>query len=109
LLSFGVRGIGLFVHSSVLENRWVKPLAHVISALLLLSGFVLAAQLSMSPGNQPWLMAKLVGLVAYVGLGIAAFRVPNPNARRLLWVGALVVFAYIVSVAFSKNPLGFLG
>ncbi len=44
LLSFGVRRIGLFVHSSVLENRWVKPLAHVISALLLLSGFVLAAQ-----------------------------------------------------------------
>ena len=109
LLSFGVRGIDLFVHASVLENRWVKPLAHVISALLLVSGFVLAAQLSMSPGNQPWLMAKLVGLVVYVGLGIAAFRVPNPNARRLFWVGALVVFAYIVSVAFSKNPLGFLG
>ena len=107
LLSFLLRGIGLFAYSSALDNPWVKRFAHVIAGLLLLSGIVLAAYVSMSPGNQPWLMAKIVGLVAYVALGVAAFRVPNHNLRRLLWGAALVVFVYIVSVAFSKSPLGF--
>ena len=62
---------------------------------------------SMSPGSQPWLIAKIIGLIAYIGLGVAAFKMPNPTARKLLWVSALIVFAYIVSVAISKNPLGF--
>lgn len=108
LLAFFVRGIWLFMNSSMLRKKWVKILPHVISAILLVSGIVLAVHLSMSPGSQPWLMAKIIGLIAYIGLGVAAFKVPNPNARKLLWISALIVFAYIVSVAISKNPLGFL-
>jgi uncharacterized membrane protein SirB2 len=109
LLIFFVRGIWLFTNSSMLSKRWAKVLPHIVSAFLLLSGIALAMLLRMSPGNQPWLAAKIIGLIVYIGLGIAAFKVPNPTARRLLWVGALVVFAYIVSVARSKNPLGFFG
>jgi len=63
----------------------------------------------MSPGNQPWLMVKIVGLIAYVGLGVAAFRASGPTARKLLWTSALVAFAFIVSVAVRKTPLGFFG
>lgn len=109
LLAFFVRGIWLFMNSSMLGKKWVKILPHVISTILLVSGVVLAVHLSMSPGSQPWLIAKIIGLIAYIGLGVAAFKVPNPNARKLLWVSALIVFAYIVSVAISKNPLGFFG
>lgn len=107
LLAFFVRGFWLFMNSSMLSKRWVKILPHIISTILLVSGIVLAVHLSMSPGSQPWLMAKIVGLIAYIGLGVAAFKVPNPNARKLLWISALIVFAYIVSVAISKSPLGF--
>lgn len=107
LLAFFVRGIWLFMNSSMLSKKWVKILPHVISTILLVSGIVLAVHLSMSPGSQPWLMAKIIGLIAYIGLGVAAFKVPNPNSRKLLWISALIVFAYIVSVAISKNPLGF--
>ncbi|MDD7973472.1 SirB2 family protein [Roseinatronobacter alkalisoli] len=108
LLAFFIRGIWLFMNSSMLSKKWVKILPHVISTILLVSGIVLAVHLSMSPGSQPWLMAKIIGLIAYIGLGVAAFKVPNPNARKLLWISALIVFAYIVSAAISKNPLGFL-
>lgn len=108
LLAFFVRGIWLFMNSSLLSKKWVKILPHVISIILLVSGIVLAVHLSMSPGSQPWLMAKIIGLIAYIGLGVAAFKVPNPNARKLLWISAFIVFACIVSVAISKNPLGFL-
>jgi uncharacterized membrane protein SirB2 len=107
LLTFFVRGIWLFMNSSMLSKTLVKMLPHVINTILLVSGVVLAVHLRMSPGDQPWLMAKIVGLIAYIGLGVAAFKVPNPNARKLLWVSALIVFAYIVSVAVGKNPLGF--
>lgn len=107
LLAFFIRGIWLFMNSSMLGKKWVKILPHIISTILLVSGLVLAIHLSMSPGSQPWLMAKIIGLIAYIGLGVAAFKVPNPTARKLLWVSALVVFAYIVSVAISKTPLGF--
>lgn len=107
LLAFFVRGILLFMNSSMLSKKWVKILPHIISTILLVSGIVLAVHMSMSPGSQPWLMAKIIGLLVYIGLGVAAFKVSNPNARKLLWVTALIVFAYIVSVAISRNPLGF--
>jgi len=109
LLTFLVRGVWLFVDSAMLGERWVKLLPHVVNAILLASGIALAMYLSMSPGNQPWLMAKIVGLIAYVGLGVAAFRASGPTARKLLWTSALVAFAFIVSVAVRKTPLGFFG
>ena len=109
LLAFFVRGIWLFMKSGMLSKKWVKILPHIISTILLVSGIVLAVELNMSPGSQPWIMAKIIGLVVYIGLGVAAFKVPNPTARKLLWISALIVFAYIVSVAISKNPLGFFG
>jgi len=40
---------------------------------------------------------------------VLAFRHPRKPVRTLAWLAALVVFMYIVSVAFSKQPLGFLG
>lgn len=107
LLSHFVRGVWLFTNSSLLGKRWARLLPQIINAILLLSGMALAAYLSMSPVNQPWLIAKIIGLVAYVALGVAAFRVPDPAVGKLLWVSGLVAFAYIVSVAFRKTPLGF--
>jgi uncharacterized membrane protein SirB2 len=109
LLAFFVRGIWLFTNSNLLAKKWVKILPHFISTILLISGIVLAVHLSMSPGSQPWLMAKIIGLIIYIGLGVAAFKVPNPTASKLFWVGGLIVFAYIVSVAITRNPTGFFG
>ena len=107
LLAYFVRGIWLFTHSSLLGKRWVRILPQIIDTILLLSGIVLAVYLSMSPTNQPWLMAKIIGLIAYVALGVAAFRAPGPTLGRMFWASGLVAFAYIVSVAIRKTPLGF--
>lgn len=109
LLAFFVRGVWLFMNSSMLSKKWVKILPHIISTILLVSGITLAVHLGLSPGSQPWLIAKIIGLVIYIGLGVATFKVPNPATRKILWVCALIVFAYIVSVAITKNPLGFFG
>ncbi len=107
LLFFVLRGIWLFINSSLLAKKWAKVLPHLISALLLLSGIVLAVHIGLSPGSQPWLMAKIIALVVYIGLGIATFKVSNRNLSKALWVIALIVFAYMIIVAITKNPLGF--
>jgi uncharacterized membrane protein SirB2 len=109
LLTFLVRGFWLFIDSAMLGRRWVKVLPHLVNTILLVSGIALAVYLSMSPADQPWLMAKIVGLILYIGLGVAAFRAPSPVVRKLLWVSALVAFFFIVSVAVRKTPFGFFG
>lgn len=109
LLAFFIRGIWLFMGSSMLTKKWVKILPHIISLVLLASGIAVAVHLGVSPGNQPWLMAKIIGLIVYIALGVAAFKASNPVTRKACWVIALVVFAYIVSVAVTKSPFGFFG
>lgn len=109
LILFVLRGLWLFTNSTMLGKKWVKILPHIVSTLLLISGIVLAVHLHMSPGSQPWLLAKIIALIVYIGLGVAAFKAANPTARKGFWIVALLVFAYMVSVAISKNPWGFLG
>lgn len=109
LILFVMRGIWLFMNSNMLAKKWAKILPHIISTLLIASGIALAVHLNMSPGSQPWLMAKIIALFAYIGLGVASFKVANAGLSKALWLLALVVFAYMVSVALTKNPTGFFG
>jgi uncharacterized membrane protein SirB2 len=61
------------------------------------------------PSRGAWLLAKIIGLVAYIGLGMVALKPGRPPAQRALaWLAALAVFGYIVSVALTRNPLGFI-
>jgi uncharacterized membrane protein SirB2 len=69
----------------------------------------LAWMLRLTPDRAPWLLAKLLGLVLYVALGVIALRPGQPRAvRATAWAGALAVVAWIVSVAMTKSPWGIL-
>jgi uncharacterized membrane protein SirB2 len=94
--------------SSVASHRAFLIGPHAINALLIGSGIALAVSLHLSPTEQPWLAAKLAALLVYIALGVMTFKHPSLAVRKLLWILALVVFAFIVSVAETKNPLGFL-
>lgn len=109
LLIFFVRGVLLFINSPLLNKKLLKIAPHIINTIMLVSGILLAVNLGMKPGEHPWLMAKLIGLVVFIILGVGAFKVRNVLLQKILWVDALVVFAYIVSVAITKSPMGFLG
>ncbi len=108
-LGFFARGLGW-----LRDARWVRApaarrLPHGIDTVLLASAIALAWKLGLSPLDTPWLAAKIAGLCAYIGLGLAAFRFARTGPQRLAaWLAALLVFAYIVSVAITKNPRGFL-
>jgi uncharacterized membrane protein SirB2 len=88
--------------------RWLRVAPHIVDTLLLASGLTLAFLIQQYPFyNSDWLTAKVIGLVVYIGLGVTLFRGPRSRAvRAMVGLMAVLVFAYIVSVALSKQPLG---
>lgn len=108
LTGFFVRGAASLAGAGWVRAKTARSLPHVVDSVLLLSALTLAWLLRLTPGNASWLLAKIVGLVLYVALGVVALRPGRPPAvRATAWVTALVVGAWIVSVAISKSPLGF--
>lgn len=89
--------------------RALRVIPHVIDTLLLASGLTLAFLVQQYPFvNSAWLSAKVLGLGVYIALGVLVFRGAEGRlGRALTGVAALLVFAYIVSVAVSKQPAGF--
>ena len=109
IAGFFVRGAASFAGATWVRGRAARTLPHVVDSVLLLSALALAWMLRLTPGNAPWLLAKILGLVAYVALGVVALRPGRPRAvRATAFLGALLVVAWIVSVAITKRPLGFL-
>lgn len=106
---FFIRGLGSLVGVDAIGGRIVKTLPHAIDTVLLLSALTLAWMLGITPLSAPWLMAKVCGLVVYIGLGVVALRTGVPTSIRAgAWVGALLTVGWIISVAITKNPLGAL-
>jgi uncharacterized membrane protein SirB2 len=100
------RGLLMIKCSPLLTARWVKVSPHIIDTILLLSAIMLASQWGWPALQMPWLLAKIIALLIYIVLGSLALRPGLPQSVRILaWLAAIVTFAYIVSVALTKNPL----
>ena len=109
LTGFFLRGILMMRDSPLLAARWIRVAPHVNDTVLLVAALSLAAMSGQYPFVQGWLTAKVLGLLAYIGLGMLALKPGRPPGVRLVaFLAALVTFAYIVSVALSKNPIGLL-
>jgi uncharacterized membrane protein SirB2 len=111
-LSLG--GFALRGWASLRGQAWVsRPAArrwpHLIDTVLLGSAVTLAWMAGLAPWHTPWLMSKIVALLVYIALGVIALKPSvDPRLRRAAWLGALLSFGFIVSVAITKQPAGFL-
>jgi uncharacterized membrane protein SirB2 len=106
---FAGRGIWLLRGRSLPRRGWRHWLAHVNDTILLVAAIGLVVMSGRYPLADAWLTAKVLGLVAYVILGSIALRQGLPKRTRLgVWLTALAVFGYVVSVALTKSPNGFL-
>jgi len=90
-----------------------KPLTrivpHIVDTLFLGSAIWMIALLGRIPVSDAWLVAKLGGLLAYIVLGMIAMHSAPAGALAVpAFFTALTVFGWIVSIAISKSPLGFL-
>lgn len=108
ILGFIARGILMMLESPMLKTRWMKVVPHVVDTTLLATAIILVVQQGISPVATPWVMAKIIALLIYIGLGVVALRLGSTKLVRIsAWLAALLVFSYIVAVAFSKSPLIF--
>jgi len=103
---FTTRGIGSMRGAPWVYHRLTRRLADLVDTVLLLSAVGMLWVIHLRPWQAPWLEAKIIGLLVYIGLGIMALRAARPAPVRLAcFIGALLVFAYIVSVAVTKDAL----
>lgn len=106
LALFLLRGFWMLLDSPSLGQRWVKIVPHVNDTLLLIAAIGLVVVAEIDPLDQPWIMAKIIGLLAYIGLGTVALKRGRTKTIRVkAFVAALGVFAYIVAVAVTKQVM----
>jgi len=107
---FFLRGVWMIQQSANLNLRWVRTTPHMIDTILLLTAILLAIGLQQYPFVDGWLTAKVIALLVYIGLGTVAIRRGRTRQVRIFnWIGALVVFAYIIGVAITRSAgLGLL-
>lgn len=103
---FVVRGIWMMRGSALLQQRWVRTVPHVVDTILLATAIAMAIISRQYPVAQPWLTAKVIALVVYIALGMIALHYGSTKRVRITaWFAAVAVFAYIVAVAVTRNPL----
>lgn len=109
LTGFFLRGVLMMRASPALNARWVKVLPHVNDTILLAAALTLAAMSEQYPFVVGWVTAKVLGLIAYIVLGSLALRAGRTRTIRFVcWLAAMGVFGWIVSVALTRQPMGFL-
>jgi uncharacterized membrane protein SirB2 len=106
---FFARGLAVVVGAAWARAAPLRYLSYSIDTVLLTTALMLATILRQYPLQQAWVTVKVALLIVYVVLGFAAFWKAKTRGTRLaLWLAALAVFAFIVSVARAHHPLGFL-
>jgi uncharacterized membrane protein SirB2 len=109
ITGFFMRGAASLTGARWVSGRAARTLPHLVDSVLLASALTLAWMLRLTPIEAPWLLAKIIGLLVYIGLGVVALKPGRPPAvRAAAWLAALGVVGWIVSVAVTKNPFGLL-
>lgn len=106
---FVLQGIWMMRRSPLLDHRVTRTLPHLIDTVFLASAITLAVMSGQYPFVAPWVTSKVTALVVYILLGALALRWgPTMGVRVMAFVAAVTTFVWIVSVALSKNPAGYL-
>lgn len=106
---FALRGLSL-----CLGMRWprlalVRYVSYGVDTVLLTAALLLLTILPAALFANGWLWVKVAFVVAYVVLGMLAFRRHRSALSRwLYWLAALLCFAQIYGIARSHHPLGWL-
>lgn len=108
-VGFLLRGFWMWNETPMLQRRIVRILPHINDTLLLLAAITLVVMSGQYPFVVPWVTAKVLGLLVYIVLGSIALKRGRTRGIRLsAGLLAVLVFAYIVSVALTRDPRGFL-
>lgn len=106
---FLARGIAVLMQAGWPQQRAVKRLSYAIDTALLAAALMLVQLLPSAVFSNGWLAMKLVLLVAYILLGAFALRrARSRSVRAVCFLLAVLVFAWMLTIARSHHPLGLL-
>jgi len=106
---FMMRWSWRMMRSPLAELRAVRIIPHVVDTLFLATAVLLSILAEDGALSPAWFSAKIAGLVLYILLGmIAMHSAPSPKRSLPAFVAAVLLFAWIATVARTKSPLGFL-
>lgn len=101
---FAARGIGVQMRARWPMLATVRRASVVLDTLLITAGGTLWWMLSLSPRRDLWLLAKLILIVVYIGLGsLALKRAPTQGARRLALIASLACAGAVASIALGHG------
>lgn len=105
ICGFTVRGLLKLTRPPSLQKRWLRIAPHINDSILLACAIYLTLEIQQFPGSAHWLTAKVLGLFAYILLGMVVMRFANTQRQRLIaLLAALLCFCYIAAVALTRNP-----
>jgi len=100
-----VRSVIGIRHSPARVPRVLRILPHVVDTALLASAVLLSVMLQQYPFGAPWVTAKLIALVAYVGIGTVAVKRGRTSAVRAIALAiALLLAGYMIGTALHHEP-----
>lgn len=106
ILLFILRFVWSQFDSNILQKKWAKIVPHIIDTVLLASAIWLCIILSQYPFVQSWLTFKVLGVIAYILLGLVALKWASSALGRWAgFIGALAVLMATAMVAVTKQPL----
>ncbi len=101
---FVARGILMMRAAPMLQTPWIRIVPHIVDTGLLASAIALAVMSQRYPFVEPWLTAKVLALLVYIGVGTVALRRGRTRRGRITaWIIAQLVFIYIAAVAVTRS------
>ena len=109
IAGFVLRWCWRMLQSPLAMTRAARVVPHLVDTVFLATAVMLSSMAGRDSLGAAWFSAKIIGLVLYILLGMMAMR-SAPAVRRSLpaFIAAVLVFAWIVTVAITKSPLGYL-
>ncbi len=98
---FLLRGGWLFTTPERLSARWIKVAPHANDTVLLTTAIAMLVVGDLNVLENPWLIGKILLLLAYIGLGTIALK----RGSKPAFIAALACFGWIVFMAVSKQVL----
>ena len=106
---FALRGAGVLSGARWPMAAPLRYLSYSIDSVLLTAALMLIAVLPAALFDNQWLTVKLTLLVIYIVLGsLALKRGRSARVRGVCYVAALALFAAVVGIARTHQPLGWL-
>lgn len=104
---FFIRGLVLHLGGKWAMAAPLRYLSYTIDTVLLTAALMLATMLHQYPFVHGWLTVKVLLLVVYIVLGSFALKHGQTKRTRVIsWIAALLVYAFIISVARAHHPAG---